>query len=198
VRRALSLGAVCGLIGLIAVAVASGGAKPTAVHYYVAWKDGRLAPGLKIIERVHGRCDNASEVEGRPFVWRCVWGNVLADPCFSSTATSKTAFCPDAPWRKQGALVLVKRLHGWKPTHPEVISTWPWGIWTTNGKHCIAIRTGTSFVAGMRVNHGCQDGGVLIGPVNRHTTPWTIYASRYLKNGTYTKLVRVGITDAWW
>jgi hypothetical protein len=196
--RVIALGAVSMIVGLLSVAGASSGERPTAVHYYVAFKDGRLAPGLRVMEHVHGRCDNGSEVEGRPFVWRCVWGNVLADPCFSATATSTSAFCPDAPWSNRGALVLVRGLRGWKPTHPEVISTWPWGVWTTNGKHCIAIRTGTSFVDGMRVNHGCEDGSVLIGPVNRHTTPWTIYTSRYVQSGKYSKLIRVGLIDVWW
>jgi hypothetical protein len=197
--RVLLLGAVIAVTALFTVGAASSGSRPTAVHFYVAFKDGRLALGLKVTERVHGTCDNGSEVEGRPFVWRCVWGNILADPCFSATATSTSAFCPEAPWSEGGALVLVKRLHGWKPTHPEIISTWPWGVWTTTGKHCIAIRTGTSFVNGMRMNHGCDGGGVLVGPVNRRTTPWTIYyGTPAVASGHSRKLARVGITDAWW
>jgi len=118
----------------------------TSVHYYVAFKNGRLAPGLQVTARVTGRCDNGSEVEGRRFVWRCLWGHFLADPCFSATA----------------------------------------------------IRTGTSTVNGMRVNHACRGGGVLIGPVNRRTKPWTIFYARLVGSGGHTKLTRVGITDAWW
>src|SRR6266516_589284 len=170
----------------------------TSVHYYVAFKNGRLAPGLQVTARVTGRCDNGSEVEGRRFVWRCLWGHFLADPCFSATATSKTAACPARPWRRRVVIVRAKpRLHGWKPG-PAIDPTWPWGVWTATGKRCIAIRTGTSTVNGMRVNHACGGGGVLIGPVNRRTKPWTIFYARLVGSGGHTKLTRVGITDAWW
>lgn len=51
----------------------------------------------------------------------------------------------------------------------------------------------------MRVNHACGGGGVLVGPVNRRTRPWSIlYARSPGTNGGHAKLTRVGITDAWW
>jgi hypothetical protein len=188
----------------VAAAPASENPRRTAVHYYVAFKNGGLAPGLKVTERVRGTCDNGSEVEGRPFVWRCGWHekrfSILGDPCFSATATSRSTFCPEAPWSKRGALVLLKQpLRGWKPTHPQIIPTWPWGVWTTTGKRCRAIRTGTSVVNGMRVNHACTGGGILIGPVTRRATRWTIYyAPDDVAGSRHARLTRVGITDAWW
>jgi hypothetical protein len=181
---------------------ASGGA--TAVHFFVAYRGGKLAPGVQVTSRVVGHCDNTSEVEGRPFVWRCDWESppwhVLGDPCFSATATSKSAVCPAKPWSKSVVLVRIHdHLHGWKPTHPEILRTWPWGVRTTTGKRCIAIRTGTSTLNGMRVNHACGGGGVLVGPVNRRTRPWSIFYARSPgTNGGHAKLRRVGITDAWW
>jgi hypothetical protein len=203
--RTLLLTTTVAAITLVAAASASESARPTAVHRYVAFNHGMLAPGLTVIERVRGRCDNGSGVEGRPFVWRCFWQgrklSFLADPCFSATATSRTAFCPTAPWSRRGVLVdLKKSLRGWKPTDPQVNPRWPWGVWTTTGKHCTAIRTGTSVVNGMRVNHGCSGGGVLVGLVNRRTKPWTIrYSSDAdARTRAHATLTRVGITDAWW
>ncbi len=193
IRIAVSTFAACVLV-LSMPAV--GGGRPTVVHRYSAFARGKLDPSVTVTRRVHGRCDAASEVEGRPFVWLCDWAHYLADPCFSATATSVGAFCPYAPWSRRGVFV-VARLRGWKPNHPEIDRTWPWGIRTTTGLRCVAIRTGTSFIRGLRVNHACNGRGFLVGPVDRHSTPWTIlYGSRF--DGNRTKLTRVGVTDAWW
>jgi hypothetical protein len=176
--------------------LADSGTSRTTVHFYSAYEDGKLRSEIVVTERVAGRCDAASAVEGRPYVWRCVWGNVLADPCFSATATSNSAFCPLAPWSSRGALVRA-RLRGWKPTRPQIIRTWPWGVQTATGRRCKAIRTGTSFIRGMRVNHGCDDGGFLVGPVDRRSPTWTIlYGRRF--DGERTKLTRIAIRKAWW
>jgi len=184
--------AVCLVFGKIA----DGGGPRTSVHFYTAFKEGGLRPSIVVSKRVRGRCYAGSEVEGRPYVWVCVWGNVLADPCFSATASSGSAFCPLAPWSNRGALVRA-RLRGWKLTHPEIIRTWPWGIQTASGKRCIAIRTGTSSIRGMRVNHGCGGGGFLVGPVDRRSPTWTIlYGRRF--NGGRTKLTRIAVRTAWW
>jgi hypothetical protein len=186
------IAALCLMVG----GIANAGGSPTSVQFYRAFTDGTLRPQMVVTERVRGRCDVGSEVEGRPFVWRCVWGNFLADPCFSATATSSSAFCPLAPWSTRGALVRAS-LRGWKPTHPQIIKTWPWGIQLAQGQRCRAIRTGTSFIRGMRMNHGCDGGGFLVGPVNRAAPIWTIlYGKKF--NGDRTKLTRVAIHTAWW
>jgi hypothetical protein len=190
----------------IAVAVCSLGsatattASPTtAIHYFVAFEHGKIAPRLRVTARVTGRCDDGWEIEGRPFVWRCVWGNVLADPCFSASATGKVAVCPARPWSLDVVVVrAVPRLHGWKGRRPEIDAAFPWGVWTAGGKRCTAIRTGTSRLDGMRVNHGCNDGGVLVGPVDRRAEPWTILYARSVGNAPHPRLRRVRITDAWW
>jgi hypothetical protein len=180
----------------LVLSVASSGASRTSVHFYSAFKNGKLRTSSVVTERVRGRCYAGSEVEGRPYVWICVWGNVLADPCFSATATSNNAFCPLAPWSNRGALVTA-RLRDWKPTRPQIIKTWPWGIQTTTGLRCRAIRTGTSFIRGLRVNHGCDKGGFLVGPVDRRSPTWTIlYGKRF--DGEQTKLTRIPIRSAWW
>jgi len=189
---------VASAIALVAlVAAGSAAARPaTKTHFFTAFVAGRLNPDLTITRRVSGSCSARSEVEGRPFVWWCDFSHFLADPCFSATATSAGAFCPLAPWSHRG-IFIVARLHDWKPSTPQIIKTWPWGVWTTTGKRCVAIRTGTSRIRGLRVNHGCGGGGFLVGPVDRHSTRWTIlYGSRF--NGDKTRLSRVGITDAWW
>ena len=191
-RSACLLAAVC----VCPAAGAGGGASRTTVHFYRAFRDGSLKPGIVVTERVRGRCDHESEIEGRPYVWRCFWDNLIADPCFSASATSGSAFCPLAPWSNRGALVTA-RLRNWQPTRPQIVKTWPWGIRTATGQWCIALRTGTSTIRGLRVNHGCTGTGVLVGPVDRTLPTWTIlYARRF--DGNRTKLTRVPIRTVWW
>jgi hypothetical protein len=49
----------------------------------------------------------------------------------------------------------------------------------------------------MRVNHGCEGGGFLAGPVDRRFPTWTIlYGKRF--DGERTKLTPIAIRSAWW
>jgi hypothetical protein len=190
------------LVVLVAVAVASasGGARRTTIHYYVAFKDGKLAPGLGVVRRFgNGLCDSPRRIPGRGYVWHCFFGDHIVDHhCLSATPSGTGVVCPLAPWSKR--VIFVQFEVGWRPKQiPLLKAALPWGIWTSTGKRCGVISTGTSIVNGMRINYGCDGGGYLAGPINRDTTPWTIsFGTRYVGNGGHTRLTRAGITDAWW
>jgi hypothetical protein len=139
------------LVGVAGASAASAGQERTVVHHYVAFKDGRLAPGLTVRASVPGYCWSTSVVEGRRYTWRCIRGNAIHDPCFSAKPRSRFVVCPDAPWSKR---VLVLRLT--RPLPPWKVygghwRKWPWGVTTADGKHCFTLAgTATGEVAGMR------------------------------------------------
>ena len=105
--------------------------------------------------------------------------------------------CPDAPW---GSRVLLLRLtaplphwHAYRRTVSA--SSWPWGIVTIGGKHCVTTSgAATGEVAGRQVTYVCAGGGLLAGYTRRHTRTWTIwYAAGF--SSKHARLVTV--VEAW-
>jgi hypothetical protein len=198
--RRRELGLVVALpvvLALLTMPFASAAASATRLHTYTAFEHGRLAPGLIVRASVRGYCWTLSAVESRPYTWRCLHGNYIHDPCFSTTPTSKTVVCPDAPWSNRVLLLtLTKPLPTWHTYTPSTSpSTWPWGIITLGGKHCtssVAAATGT--IDGKQITYVCQGGGVLAGFTHHTSRTWTI---EYAPGFGATRLTRVTITDAW-
>lgn len=171
--------------------------QPTRVHYYTAFKDGKLAPGLKVTGRVPGDCWATSGVEGRPYTWRCGEGNYVHDPCFSATPRARLVACPDAPWNKRVlVLALSEPLPEWVESRGGRWRRWPWGVVTSTGKHCFTTSaSATGQVAGMQHTYVCKEGGLLLGFPRRNSPAWTIY---YARNWSSQRPKLVRISDAWW
>jgi hypothetical protein len=169
-------------------------AETTTLHQFTGFRGGSLATDLRVRARIAGSCWTTSLVEGRAFSWRCMYDNGIYDPCFSATAHSSVAVCPVKPW---STTVSVMRLTGSLPTwkHYSFNPGFPWGIWTTNHRHCVSYSgSATGDVAGRRVTYGCDGGGLLLGFANRQAKEWTIH---YVPGRQSKKAVLVGITDAW-
>src|SRR5512133_1075667 len=71
-----------------AAATSSAGAGRTRVHYFHAFRNGRIAPGIHVARTARGYCWTTSGVEGGRDTWRCFLGNLIYDPCFSPTPHS--------------------------------------------------------------------------------------------------------------
>jgi hypothetical protein len=167
--------------------------QPTAVHLYVAFKAGRLTPGLTVSASVRGSCWSPSGILTRRYAWRCFKGHGIYDPCFSATPRGHVVACPERPWSKRVLLMrLTRSLTRWE----DYKSRWyvPWGIWTSSGKRCFKLSHWQSEVAGKRVTHYCVGGGVLAGFADRRRPTWRIYYAPSLRS---KRVILVGISDAW-
>ena len=178
----------------IAASVSAGGSRRTVVHHFHAFRNGKVAPGVHVTHRARGYCWEPSNVESRPYAWRCFRGNYIHDPCFSSTRKSRYVLCPTEPWsRNVVRLGLTRALPPWSASRstPRL----PVGIWTTTGKRCAHSSGATSEIGGMPITYECVGGGVLAGLADRNGGTWTI---RFASSFKSRHLTRVGITDAWW
>jgi hypothetical protein len=62
---------IVAFLAILVVAVGSSASEqPTAVHHYVAFKAGRVAPGLSVIASVRGYCPSESGLMNRRYAWR--------------------------------------------------------------------------------------------------------------------------------
>lgn len=197
-KRIWRLGLIVVLIAAFLVAAAvtsSAGADRTRVHYFHAFRDGRIAPGIHVVRAKPGYCWTTSGVEGGRDTWRCFLGNLIYDPCFSSTRHGDYVLCPYWPWNPS---VVQLRLARSLPTpssfgrNPSL----PWGIWTANGKRCVHYSGATTEIRGKPILYECRGGGYLAGLAHRSQPTWTIFYSR--SDEPSARLQRVGITDAWW
>jgi hypothetical protein len=69
----------------------------------------------------------------------------------------------------------------------------PWALELANGSRCGLLTGATAVLAGQRINYGCDDGGLVIGEVDRSAAMWTV---AYLADGaSATDLVDV--VTAW-
>jgi hypothetical protein len=196
-----TLGTTVGALALtstvVLVPLSSAADRPTVLHTYTTFEHAKLAPGLVVRASARGSCWTLSEVESRPYTWRCLHGNYIHDPCFSATPTSSLVACPDAPWSSQVLLLrLTKPLPHWHTYKPPIpASAWPWGIITIAGKHCIsAASAATGEINGKQITYVCQGGGLLVGFTHRTTATWTIW---YASSFTSKHLTLVTIADAW-
>jgi hypothetical protein len=186
---------VAALLAVLSFAsVSSASEQPTAIHYYVAFKAGRLAPGLTVIKSVRGSCWEESVLETRRYAWRCLSGNFIYDPCFSASSRGRVVVCPEYAWsRRVRVMRLTQSLPRWHDYERTRFT--PWGIWTTTGKRCFLLSHWQGRVAGKPQSYNCVGGGVLAGFADRRRPTWKIY---YAPSWRSKRVTLVAITDAWW
>jgi hypothetical protein len=116
------------------------------------------APSVPISARADGSCWTSSIAVPKRGVYRCLSGDLIADPCFvPPIATAPpTVLCVAAPWSSATVLTLTSAL---PPASPVALtSNNPWALELANGKRCI-ISTGTvPTVAGIALNYVCGQG----------------------------------------
>ena len=136
------------------------------------------------------------DVTRRDDAWRCLVGNALYDPCFSSQFAFGIVVCP-IPWQGSGT-----EIHLTKPlpksgshTLPS-LSLQPWAVETVSGAFCVLSSGASNVVHGQRLNYFCGRNAKqgLWGFPRRKTQPWTIVIAplnaKVLKH-------RVALVRAW-
>jgi hypothetical protein len=104
-----------------------------------------------------GECWTDSIAVSRTGVWRCMVGNEIYDPCFSSAGLTDAVICDANPAQGSAGFILrltkpLPKASSWVPGHPR-----PWLVKLADHTTC-EIQTGTiAFVAGLDVPYGCSD-----------------------------------------
>jgi hypothetical protein len=166
------------MLGVIASALASavaGGAgfSSTVVTVVRPFDHGAPRAGLRITATHEGTCAGGSDATDRSDAWRCGFGNLLIDPCFSDPAGSVSyVLCLRRPWGTETIKLVVSGRRGPNTTR-RAPSGHPWGVQLRSGARCLFVQGASSELRGLRLNYTCTDGSVLYGNVRRGI-PWTI------------------------
>lgn len=185
---------------VVVVLVVAGAAQASAtatraVVYQAFTSSGK--PAYRVAHALRGSCYSGADSVNRDDAWRCISGNALFDPCFSSAQAKRIVLCPSTPFGSSVVEIkLTKGLpSGMADKDKPSSSGSPWAIETTTGLKCVMDTGATNAIGSVRANYGCTRGSDwLWGDPSRSTEPWTIriapISARRLKQ-------RVDITRAW-
>src|SRR5271167_1789426 len=167
--------AIACAIAIVPAASASGARLKTSETIFRPF----LRSGKPAIRVRHdrGSCFSGSDTSVRSDAWRCLVGNSLLDPCFSSPHVPGLVICPNADPRSGVEIRLTRPLPRSFANHgvPSAANQ-PWALELFNGAHCALSSGASSVVGGTRLNYFCPghtESG-LWGYPRRTTEPWTI------------------------
>ncbi len=114
-------------------------------------------PRLPVGPSRSGECWTDSIAVSRSDVWRCMVGNEIYDPCFSSAGLNNAVICDANPAQGSAGFVLKLTKPLPKPSFQASPPTRPWLVKLADNTTC-EIQTGTiAFVAGLEIPYGCSD-----------------------------------------
>src|SRR5919201_181172 len=96
----------------------------------------------------------------RADTWRCIVGNMIYDPCFSTAPHATAVICDASPFKPIGIRV---QLPTPLPTHPPVHRQQVWMMQLGNGVICGFLTGATAGIQGQRINYGCTDKTFVLG-----------------------------------
>lgn len=110
---------------------------------------------------VAGNCGMGESLAlNRSDAWRCIVGNEIYDPCFSTAPHATWVICDASPKKPVGIKVaLPKPL----PTHAKSKDDQPWLLTLGDGVTCGFVTGGTFGIGNQRANYGCTKTDWIIG-----------------------------------
>jgi hypothetical protein len=171
----------------------AGGSRTKTAIYRAFTASGK--PAIHVTKTVRGFCWEGSLAAARNDAWRCLSGNDIFDPCFSSGKARGFVLCVLAPWTRSGVrMKLTRRLPKPFAGKPSTRGL-PWGIKTTSGLKCVFATGATAAIGHVRANYYCLNSDEwLWGSPSRKSELWTIYIAPL----TARKLsARVKVAFAW-
>jgi hypothetical protein len=110
---------------------------------------------------VAGACGMGESLAlNRSDAWRCIVGNEIYDPCFSSAAHATSVICDASPSKPYGIEVT---LAAPLPTHAKANDTQPWILTMGDGAKCTFETGGTFGIGNQRANYYCALNQWIIG-----------------------------------
>ena len=156
------------------------------------------APTVHVVSTVRGHCWIGSLAAARSDAWRCLSGNLIYDPCFSSPSASGLVLCPaSGPWSPRAVEIKLTAQLPTRYANPDKPSTngLPWALVTSSGWKCRLDTGATTVVQGRRANYSCTGtNDWLWGAPSRRSEPWKISVAPASANELKR---RVGIRSAW-
>jgi len=149
------------------------------------------------VRHASGSCFTGSLATSRADGWRCLVGNVLYDPCFSSAAAPGVVICPNQNPARGTEIRLTKGLPSAQANGGSASAAGrPWAIELFDGAHCVLAGGATAVVHGVRLNYFCDGHGKngLWGSPRRTTDPWTILSAPFAAT---TLSRRVAVLHVW-
>jgi hypothetical protein len=135
-------------------------------------------------------CWETSLAAPRADAWRCIVGNIIYDPCFSTSAKANYVICDVDP--SVSSLGLKATLAHALPASEPSKETQAWFLRLTDGSVCSFLTGATGLFEGDRINYGCTNDITIAGMP--HTDKiWTVKAIP--KDAT--KAVTMSVAEAW-
>lgn len=109
-----------------------------------------------------GYCWVRSLAAWRPGAWRCMSGNFIHDPCFSTSDGASWVTCVPDPLDEKKNL----RLNLDRPLpvgEPTINRTHAWALALDDGTVCSYFTGATGPIDGQRLNYGCANGWDIVG-----------------------------------
>ncbi|HVA93198.1 MAG TPA: hypothetical protein VNL71_25540 [Chloroflexota bacterium] len=123
---------------------------------------------------VAGDCGmGESQALDRSDAWRCIVGNVIYDPCFSTSPHATWVICAVEPGKPIGIKVTLSKP---LPTHAPAKDQQPWFITLGDGTGCGFVSGATFGFGGQRANYGCTQNDWLIGLPTTGKVWWAVEA----------------------
>lgn len=138
-----------------------------------------------------GYCWTGSLTTTRRDAWRCLVGNYIYDPCFSSASAHGVVVCPGLQMNSGVEIWLTRGLPRPYANHgtPSVRQR-PWNIELATGKHYAFSSGASNLIHGVRLNYFTGAGSTygLWGYPNRQTEPWTIWGGPFTATSLHERL----------
>jgi len=177
-RRIISVGLLTGALcmsGLSQITMPAGAAAtPTAMSLVAPTKVIIFHPRGTKDTPVAGDCGmGESQALDRSDAWRCMVGNVIYDPCFSTAPHAAWVICGAQPGKPEGIKVtLAKPL----PTHAPARDKQPWIITLGDGTSCGFVTGATFGIGDQRANYGCTKTDWIVGLPTTGKVWWAVEA----------------------
>ncbi|WP_151758605.1 hypothetical protein [Dictyobacter vulcani] len=166
---ALALLALVLLLGAMPMdsvaATATPTTNPTRVSHF-------FPTGVRSTPASSGDCWVTSLAVPRKDTWRCMVGNSIYDPCFSSPEQKDYVLCDASPAADTNGLKVTL-------TDPLPASTAtggddkPWVLHLANGAYCTFVTGATGLVGDERINYGCTNKAFIPG-FPKQGSVWTV------------------------
>jgi hypothetical protein len=130
-------------------------------------------PGLHVVQELHGgECTpgGSQQVVG---AFRCMSGDGVADPCWSTPATGASAvLCLVEPWSDDA--YRIDGVTGLDGPAGDVGGDDgpPWGVELATGARCELLTGAHSVLAGRAIDYSCSDGHVVLRDLDRSHPVW--------------------------
>jgi len=145
-----------------------------------------LRHGVTVVSHAAGHCWTGSISDSEAYVWRCLTGNLIYDPCFSSPYQRGLRYVACPPYSKgseEPSRLLELRLTSPLPAKSDDPRVGTQGAWWLirlhNGIECLKADGAASFVKGVPAVYVCDGGGIAGQPSQAHE-PWMV---RYVAKG---------------